>query len=116
MELSFKAHLSEIPGGFLSPTTAFLRIAKKYGRKHSFMLESIFDPESTTLAKRFSRLSIIACDPLLVISSKGGKCFLSGEKKIVGEVAGNMQEYRKSGRAFILPKGKDPLHFLRDVI
>ncbi|MEM3399543.1 MAG: chorismate-binding protein [Candidatus Micrarchaeia archaeon] len=115
MVLNFKAHLSEMPARGLSPTDAYLRIVKKYGRKYSFFLESIFDEESTILAKRFSRLSIIPCEPILTIMSKNGRCFLEGKfARIISEeiVRTGTFEY---DNGFLLD-GKDPLHFLNSVV
>ena len=114
--VEYHAYVSEMPSGDLSVTRAYLRVIKKYGRLHSFMLESIFDEKSTSLAKRFSRLSIITCDPLLIIESKGNKCSLSGS--LAKEIAPHLSEFKKQqdskgSFSFSLPEGKDPLDFMK---
>ncbi len=110
--MEFKAHVLEMPSEGLSPTRAYLRAINLYGRRHNFILESIFDQNSTSLSKRFSRLSIIVCDPLLVIKSKGKKCTLEG--KIAKKVEKGLTGYKKKKDGYTLPEGKGPLNFLKD--
>ncbi|MEM4389983.1 MAG: anthranilate synthase component I family protein [Candidatus Micrarchaeia archaeon] len=115
--MEFSAHIVEFPAEGLAPTQAFLRIARAFGRKHTFFLESIFDPSATELSRRFARLSIIVCEPVLVVKSRKRRCELDGERAVVAEVKKRIErEFRKSGRAFLLPEGKDPLHFLKAVM
>ncbi|MEM3030309.1 MAG: anthranilate synthase component I family protein [Candidatus Micrarchaeia archaeon] len=115
--MEFSAHVTEFPADGLAPTQAFLRIAEAFGRKYTFFLESIFDPRATELSKRFSRLSIIVCEPILAVKSRGRRCEIAGERAVVAEVEKRVgREFKESGRAFLLPKGKDPLHFLKAVM
>jgi len=115
--VEFSANITEFPADGLSPTQAFLRIARAFGRKGTFFLESIFDPKATALSKRFSRLSIIVCEPILSVRSMGRKCEIRGEDAVVGGVAKRVgMEFKRDGNAFLLPAGKDPLHFLKSVM
>ncbi len=118
METYFRAFITEVPfDETLSPQKAFLRVLNKYGRRHSFLLESVFDPESTTLAKRFSNLSIICCEPLLAIQSKGRECRVEGDAAIVRDLREELfRQYGVKNESFILPEGKDPLHFLKSIM
>ncbi|MEI7998568.1 MAG: anthranilate synthase component I, partial [Candidatus Omnitrophota bacterium] len=67
--LSHKGNLipvyKEILGDFLTPTSAYLHLAKK--TKYSFLLESVEGGE------KFARFSFIARDPSLIIRAKGNK-------------------------------------------
>ncbi|MBI5159113.1 anthranilate synthase component I family protein [Candidatus Micrarchaeota archaeon] len=118
VETYFRAFITEVPlDDSISPQKAFLRVLKKYGRKHSFLLESVFDSESTSLAKRFSNLSIICCEPLLAVQSKGRECRIEGDKAIVRDLREELfRHYGVKNEFFVLPEGKDALHFLESIM
>jgi anthranilate synthase component 1 len=67
LRLSKKGNLipvyKEILGDFLTPTSAYLHLAKK--AKYSFLLESVEGQE------KFARFSFIACNPSLIVRTKG---------------------------------------------
>lgn len=108
MALDFDAHVLEIPGSDeLPPERAYLRLLRKYGRKHSFLLESIYDPKSTPLAKKFSSLSMLCCDPLLIFQTKGN------EGTFEGPLAQEIEEATGVRRRFIT---HDPLEELKRII
>jgi anthranilate synthase component 1 len=98
------------------PRRCFLRLLKRYGRRYNFFLESVFDPGATVLAKQFSRFSIICCEPLLVVKTKGSSATLEGDKRILAEIGGPLgKEFAGSDGKYSLGE-KDPLHFLRAVM
>jgi len=81
--MHFNAKIKELDA-FISPPDAFLKVASAYGREGTFMLESVYDERSTSLAKRFSNLSILSFSPLLAMKTRGKEAFLEG--KISAEV------------------------------
>ncbi|MFH1286005.1 MAG: chorismate-binding protein [Candidatus Micrarchaeota archaeon] len=117
--MEFKSYVSEMPweDEHLTPPRAYLRVVKRFGRTFNFCLESIFDEKSTSLAKRFSRLSIICCEPLLTIKSKGKECELGGKKEIVEELRAKLKgKFKMRGERFVLGANEDPLYFLKTII
>ena len=85
----------------------FRALVTAHGPK-SFLLESVFDKTSSSLAKRFSSNSIICLTPLVEVRCKNGKCTLSGEKGIVSK-------FPKGLRAYSLGHGETPLDYLRRI-
>ncbi|PIU10018.1 anthranilate synthase component I [Candidatus Micrarchaeota archaeon CG08_land_8_20_14_0_20_49_17] len=85
----------------------FRFLSKQYADR-PFLLESVFDATSTTLAKKFSSNSLICLNPLLAVSCKNGKCTLAGEKSIISQLP-------KGLITRTLKKGETPVDFLRKI-
>lgn len=103
----FQAHVLDIPlPKDFSPLEAYGKIAKRFGRKNTFLLESFFDAKSTGVTQQFSNLSVISCEPLLVFSSKGRNVWLSGEDSILAELKTDEGKH-------LIPKNEDPLSYLK---
>jgi anthranilate synthase component 1 len=85
----------EILGDCLTPTSAYLHLAKK--AKHSFLLESIEGQE------KFARFSFIARNPSLIIRSKGNQA------EIIRQVKGSFKTEKRTIK-------KSPLEIIRELM
>jgi anthranilate/para-aminobenzoate synthase component I len=85
----------------------FRSFSMQYADK-PFLLESVFDATSTTLAKKFSSNTLICLNPLLTVSCKNGQCTLAGEKSIISQLPEDLITHT-------LKKGETPVDFLRKI-
>ncbi len=85
----------------------FRFLSKQYADR-PFLLESVFDATSTTLAKKFSAISLICLNPLLTVSCKDGKCTIAGETSIISQLP-------KDLITCTLKAGETPVDFLRKI-